>query len=292
MAILDEYLDHLNEQGALIGKAVPFIKKTAMPFVGKNIGSGVTWALGLAAATTAIKVINASLSKATRNCGSRFFKKHTPGFKICVARERIKALQQQLGVYNNLLTKCGQHKNPDLCKQKYEIQIEKCKNKILINQEKIKQILGEQQNISEISGAMIGTAVKGVGKLAAAAASLAIMMSVDKAIFLLNRTVQASFSKTARKCGIYKDNNERNICISKTKLNILNMKLSKLKGISNDCNKERNVLKCKEKVNKHILKTQRDIQILKDSLTAYKNELEIENREKQLKIAMKRQETK
>jgi len=276
MSILNEYLNYLNEQ-TILAKAGSFIAK--------NAAISAKWAAGTAAALIGLKVANTAFSSATRKCGGRIIQKHSPGFKICVARERIKALQQKINIYQTILSKCNTNSNPEICKQKYMIDIDKCKNRIKINQNKIQQLLGEQLDLEEQAGAVIGAAAK-IGTIAA---GLAVMMISDKAIFLLNRTVAAGFSQASRKCGIYKDNVERNLCISKIKLTILTTKLSKLKGILGQCKKEKNPNKCNEKVNKHIKKTIRDIQILKDSIITYTNQAETEKREKEIKVAMKAQ---
>lgn len=281
--IVDNYLENLHEQAA-VAKAGAFLGKEIM---GAAAG-GINWAAGTAAALLVLKTANATFSKATRVCGSRILNKHSPGFKICVARERIKALQQKINVYTNLLSKCNKDKNPTVCKQKYTIEITKAKNRILVNQNKIKQLLEENQQIKE-QGALLAKGGQLALKGGTIALGLATMMTVDKSIFLLNRTIAASFSKASRQCGIYKDNTERKLCIAKVQLAISITKLNKLKGILAQCNKEKNVNKCKNKVNKHIEKTSRNIQILKDSITSYKNQWETEKREERLKAEMKKQ---
>ena len=112
---------------------------------------------------------------------------------------------------------------------------------------------------------------------------------VDKAIFLMNRTFSAALKEEVRKCGIYDQGPKRNLCISKSKLNILTKKLQKLKSLNLKYNQEKNSEKCRQKMNKYIEKTSRQIEIEKDSIISYKNELERIDREERLKRAMNEQ---
>lgn len=278
MQLLENYLNYLNQEQ---------ISAKAGKFIGKNIASGAvlgaTWGLLYIPATIlAWKTANALFSKATRKCGG--IRKSTPGFKVCVARERIKALNQKIVVAKRILSGCHGAKNPDICKQKWTLEIEKAKNRININQSKINEILGEQTNLQEILPA--------IPIVAGAAISLAAGMVVDKLLFFVNRSVQAMFSQAVRKCGVYKENSQRNLCISKMKYAALSQKLTKLSTISTKCKQDKNPEKCMMKVNKHLEKTRRDLQIQKDNITAYTKEVEIEKREAQLKDAMKTQKAK
>jgi hypothetical protein len=261
MTVLENYLDYLHNEQVMTNLAT-------------SAASGVAWGvLWMPAAMASWKAANVMLSKATRKCGG--LKKNTPGFKVCVAREKIKALNQKLNVAKKMLAGCSTAKNPDICKEKFSIEIEKAKNRIEINQNKIREILGEQQNLDE-QGAIIGLA-----------AAIAVGMVVDKAIFVINRSVQAMFSQATRKCGVYKNGPERELCMSKIKVQILSTKLRKLNGLVVKCNQDKNPLKCKDKLDKHIQKTIRDLQIQKDNVTAYSKEVETEKREEQLRAQMK-----
>jgi len=263
MTLLENYLNYLqNEQSQVIGQ------------LATGAASGVVWGvLWMPAAFASWKAANVMFSKAARKCGG--FKKSTPGFKVCVAREKIKALNQKLVIAKKMLAGCSTAKKPDICKEKFSIEIEKAKNRIEINQNKIKEILGEQQNIDE-QGAIIGLA-----------AAIAVGMVVDKAIFTINRSVQAMFSQAVRKCGVYKGGPERELCMSKIKVQILSTKLRKLNGLVVKCNQDKNPLKCKDKLDNHIQKTIRDLQIQKDNVLAYSKEVETEKREEQLRAQMK-----
>jgi hypothetical protein len=262
MTLLENYLNYLqNEQ---------IIKNLAT-----TSASGVAWGvLWMPAALASWKAANVMFSQATRKCGG--LKKSSPGFKVCVAREKIKALTQKIAVAKKMLAGCNTAKSPDICKEKFSIEIEKAQNRIEINQNKIKETLGEQQSLEEQAA-----------QLATLAVGIAVSMVVDKAIFAINRSVQATFSQAVRKCGVYKSGPERDLCMSKIKVQVLSAKLGKLNGLVAKCNQDKNPIKCKAKLDNHLQKTIRDLQIQKDNVTAYTKELETEKREEQLKAQMK-----
>jgi len=282
MKLLESYLTYLNEQSS-ISKVGSWAGKHATS--GAKV-SGMWGIFYIPATILAWKAANTMFSQAVRKCGG--IKKSTPGFKVCVAKERIKALEQKIVVAKKILSGCNKSKNPEICKEKFEVEIEKAKNRILINQNKIKEVLGEQQNLQEIVPLLVGAA----GTVGGVAVAIAAGMLVDKAIFATNRSVQALFNQAVRKCGVYKEGPERELCISKFKLVALTKKLSELNGLTTKCNKDKNPEKCKEKVKKHIEKTIRDIQIQKDNIIAYKKEIETKKREEQLRAAMKAQSSK
>lgn len=288
MKIINDYLSYLNEEG-IISKGASWVGKE----ISSNTRSMFYFTIGIAAITTYIKSLNALFSKATQKCGGRIIKKHTPGFKICVAKERIKILQQQIEQYKKILLKCNLHKNPELCKQKYTLQIEKLKNRIEVNQNTIKSLTGVEENYNiQHEIAPLALAGSAAGFVASTAIGIAIGMAIDKAVRIAGRTAQASFDEATRKCGIYKESNaERNICVSKFKLIALTKKLATLNSLLGKCSKEKKDKqeKCREKVMKHIEKTNRDIQILKDDIIVYTKELENEKREEQIRAMMKAQ---
>lgn len=270
--LIDNYLSHLNEG---IGS-----------FVASNVSGavqqGAMWGLFYIPATIlAWKSANALFSGAVRKCGG--IRANTPGFQVCVAKERIKALNKKIEISKKILSGCHTAKDPQLCKQKFQGEIEKAKNRIEANKAKIEDNIG-QGSVNEQLAAKI---MAGAGMVGGTAIMLATGMVVDKAIFIVNRTAQAMFSRDVRKCGIYKDNNDRKICMAKIKLTSLNKKLNDLKNLSGKCNGSSSQAKCLEKINKHIEKTNRDIQIEKDNIISFQKEIDTEKREEQLRDAMK-----
>jgi hypothetical protein len=264
MIILEKYLKYLqiDEQSAL------------MRSLSRGAATGLAWGILWVPATIASwKLANFMFNNAARKCGG--LKKNDPGFKVCVARERIKALNQKIIIAKKVLGGCHTAKNPNICKEKFTLEIEKAKNRIEINENKIRDILGEHQNLDE------NVAIAGL------AASIAVGMIVDKAVFAINRSIQAMFSQAVRTCGVYKSGSERELCISKIKVEILTRKLNQLNTLLGKCNSDKNPIKCKEKISKHLQKTERDLQIQKDNVTAYTKEVEIQKREAQFKAQMK-----
>jgi hypothetical protein len=276
MHILDEYLEYLNDP------TKKNINEGGFDFKG-NISAGWNqgwwWGLFYIPATIlAWKAASTLFSKATRKCGG--MRSSTPGFKVCVSRERIKALKQKVALCDKLLSGCHGAKDPELCKEKWGIQKEKALNRIEIEQGKISTILGgvteQQEHLQEFIGTVGGLAVMiGTG------------MIVDKLLFFMQRTAQGMFRKAVRQCGTYEDSPKRNLCMAKAKLAIEDSKARKLMDIVIKCNQEKDPIKCKEKLQKHIEKANREIQIAKDNIASYKNEIIIANREKQFKELLK-----
>jgi len=110
-----------------------------------------------------------------------------------------------------ILASCNKSKNPEICKQKWQLEIEKCNNRIEINKNRIQDILGESRNVQEVLPALVIGAYK-LGLF------MVLGVAVDKAIFLANRSALALFSQASKKCGIYKQGTERELCVSKIKL--------------------------------------------------------------------------
>lgn len=280
MVLLEEYLKYLHEQDTT---AYGKFKNT---FVGKNLHTGVTSSFWFGLAVTPAVILawrsaGFAFSKSIRKCGG-VLASRKPGFKVCVSKEKIKALQQKMVIAKGLISKCSSSKNPDACKQKFELEVEKCKNRIQIEENKIKQVLGEQVL------AKIGA---GATKVAAGAAGFGIMigagMVADKAMNLTLRTAQALYSSASRKCGVYKkEGPERNLCISKIKLDSLNKQLGTYNRWLTTCGKHKNPEECKQKISNKIAKVTRNIQIQNDNIKAYQNELNIAKREEEFKRSM------
>ncbi len=275
MINLDDYLNYLNE--GIIDVAAK-VAKPLGKIIATNTKQALVWAGALATATATLKSLKLALSGSARKCGAGILKKETPGVKICIAKEKIKILQQQQSTYRNLLSKCNSNKNPQLCKENCLVKIKKIENEIEINKSKIK----DYSNVNE-------QFVKNLASVGSLALGLAVYTIVDKAIFLMNRTFSAALKEEIRKCGIYEQGAKRNLCISKSKFNILTKKLQKLKSLNLKCNQEKNPEKCRQKMSKYIEKTNRQLEIEKDSITSYKNEIENQEREKRLKKAMNEQ---
>jgi len=91
-------------------------------------------------------------------------------------------------------------------------------------------------------------------------------MIVDKAIFVAWRSAAAMFSSAVRKCGAYKKGPEREICISRIKMNALKQKMSVLRRVKATCSKQKDPRSCNEKIDKELEKVTRDIQWHMDNI--------------------------
>jgi len=270
--LLENYLEFLNDQ-TVVAKVASFVGKNLAVGAKQSLfwGTVVTPAIWLAWRTT-----NLALSGVARKCGA--FGKNTPGRQVCIAKERIKILQQKLKIATQVKNSCGKGKNPELCRQKASLEIDKIKNKILKNQNKIKEVMGEnKQHLNET----LPVAVAGL------AISIFAGIMVDKALWTAWRSLQALFSSVVRKCGTFKKGPERELCISQQKLMIMNKKMMLLNKIMTSCPKQKDPIKCKEKITEKIKDLSRQIQIQKDNLITYKKEIEIKKREEEFKRAQK-----
>jgi len=261
--ILESYLDYLNEQGTL---------SAVKGFAKSSAKDSLLFTAGIAAATLAWKAAKTLMSQATRKCGGGF-KTSTPGFKLCVSRERIKAYQEMIVAAKKRESICKSE--DEMCKEKWNLESRKLNNRILAEKNKIKEILGEQVN-------PLLTAAKWTG-------AMVIGTFIDKGIFLANRTFQSAFSQALRKCGTYKDNTQHKLCMAQQKSFLLSKKLNSLNKLLLKCGQSKDSAKCEEKLQKNIDKTNRDLQIQKDNVVVYKNDIENEKREAELRAAMKMQ---
>lgn len=255
---IDSYLNYLNE-----GIINPGTITNTTKFLGQEIKGAVKFSLILTpAAWSTWRTLSGTLSKATRRCGT--FSRNTPGRQSCIARERIKIYEQKVRILKSSLGNC---KN-DECKQRLEIEIEKLNNKIFREQSKLREILGEIAILPFLGVMAIGSVI-------------------DKGIFLAWRSALALFSSASRKCGAYKNGPEREICISKIKLQALSQQQNIIFKLKASCNKSKNPQECFDKIEKKHGDMIRKIQMLKDNIVASKHELDIKRQEEQLKNSKK-----
>lgn len=270
--ILNQYLKYLNEKGGVITRYKPFIKTNLV----SGVKSGLLFGIVIVPSITAAwRSIHFMFSDAARKCGG-VLASRSPGFKICVSKEKIKALQKKNSILKNLLSQCSKSNNPTECKEKISIELQKCQNKINIQQNKIKENLAEVAIAAPIAKTAIG--------VSSFVISTAGMIAAEKALNLAFRRLAALFSEAIKRCqGYKKDGPERKLCISTAKLNILNKQLLICKNLMSNCNKMKNRETCKEKITDKIKKINREIEIQKNNVIAYRNEIRIEKREKELK---------
>lgn len=254
---LDIYLKYLNEgfSSTVIG--------SAKGIVGKELIGGAKFSLILTpAAWISWRILSGSLSKATRKCG--VFGKNIAGRRSCIARERIKIYEQKLKLIQSNISNC----KDDICKQKMEIEIKKLDNKIFREKSKLREILGEVAVVPFLTMLAIGSAI-------------------DKGIFFAWRSALALFSSASRKCGVYKEGPERDMCTSKIKLQALKNQINIINQLKSKCSLSKNPEECMQKVENKYSDISRKIQMYQDTIIASKNELETKRQEEQLKNASK-----
>lgn len=272
MPILDQYLNYLQEGAFNLGTELSTGTKL-----------GFRWALVyMPAMIIGWKLANALAKDSVRKCGA--LKPSTPGFKVCVARERIKSLKKKEQILNQAMANCSKVQNPEMCRQSIKVKLNQLQNRI-------------QNNNSQITDLLSGTTEEQVQyeafvpAIASLAIAIAAQDAVDKAVFLINRTGQGLFRESVRKCGVYKDNTERKLCMTKAKIPILQQKLDNLNRLTGKCNTTKDPGACANNLQKMIQKAQRDLQIEKDNITSFTNQVELEKREKELKERMKGERT-
>lgn len=283
--LLENYLDYIHtEKDVLFSKWIGNSKlgksKFASSALGKatvgTVGQSLNWGVFYIPATImAWKAAKLAFSSATRKCGG--IRANTPGFRVCVSKEKIKALEQRKTTSKKMLSGCGKASNPEICKEKFQLDIEKCNNRIEIEKNKIRETIGENKNLQQ----------EFVGAIAGIAGMLVVDTAVNKALEVSLRTVQSVFSSAVRKCGVYKQGPEREICISKIKLNALTKKLGIYNRMLANCNKQKNPEDCKAKISEKLEKVNREIEIQKNNIIGYTKEAETAKREAEFKEEQK-----
>ena len=260
-------------------KFVPQTTKSFGKFMGSQVGAGAVsslkWTVGVTIGLGAAwKAANFAFSQAYRKCG---FSKG-PGKKLCMARERIKILNQKATILNKVLSGCGKTKDPEMCKQQTQLEIDKIKNKIELNKNKLKEVNEIPTESFDINEQAV---------IAGVAASMVAMTAADFVTKKAWRTTLAIFSQASRKCGIYKTGPERESCMAKWKLVSLNKQLGILNQVGINCAKNKNPEECKMKNDEKIEKLKTQIQLQNDNMRLYAKEAETLRKEKEMKEAEK-----
>lgn len=256
--ILETYLAYIQEDSV---SEAPITGAAIKKMVKGDIRVSLVWSLGFLGLTAAWRAATAMFSSAHRKCGAF---RGGPGKQACIAREKLKALKQKQNILSRARIGCSKTKNPEDCAKSLQIENDKINNKILLYQKRLRDTVSEQVSLDEAAAEMAAKVAKGGAKLAGGLAGFArlmiIGMLVDKALFAAWRSAAALFSSAVRKCGTYREGPDREICMSKIKMNALKQKRSVLQRVSASCPKQKNPEACKEKVGKELEKVQRDIQ--------------------------------
>jgi hypothetical protein len=273
----------LDSAGNPIYKTTKSFGKFVQHNAVKGVRGSLVWGLLLTLGLTALwRGLNFAFSKAYRKCG---FEKG-PHKTVCMSRERIKILQQKIGVLNKAAAGCSKTKDPGLCKKQVRFEIQKINNRIKSNQNKIKSIMNPKQEalqaeenkeqLNEILPAIVGVA-----------AFTGAMFATDWALQKAWRTALAIVSTASRKCGVYKTGPVRNACMARYKLVSLEQQLRVLMQMKSKCSKTKDPKKCSEEIDGKIEKTKAQIQMQKDTIVIANREAEAQKREEQMKLAKK-----
>lgn len=259
--LLETYLEYIQEDNV---SEAPITMAKLGKMIKGDIRVSLIWSLGFLGLTAAWRAATAAFSSAHRKCGAF---RGGPGKQACIAREKIKALQQKRSILIRAKAGCSRTKDPQGCQKQMQVEIDKIDNKILLFQKRLQDVIGEQAYLEEKKKVNIATRGKNIlGGLAGFARLLVVGMVVDKALFAAWRSAAALFSSAVRKCGTYREGPDREICMSRIKLNALKQKQSVLQRIKASCPNQKNPEGCQEKVSKELEKTARDIQWHMDNI--------------------------
>ena len=276
---LNDYLSYLDEQLTELNvNSIIKLGKAGLSHVGSGVRTGGFWSLIIIPGVFAAwRGSNALISDAVRKCGT--FKKGA-GRDACVSREKIKGFQQQLNILNSSKGRCSTAPNPEICLQKLEIEVNKIKNRLDREKDKLKSGLGFTESVVVEQGFIAATTGMIIGGLL-----------IDKATFLAFRAAKAMYSTASRRCGAFAQGAQRDACMSKYKLTSLLQQKTLLEKMASKCNnkKDKQVLECKEKFSKKIEDIDRQIRAEKDTITAGANEERLKKQEEEFKRAQREQ---
>ena len=271
--VITNYLEHLNQESAYFGgmanRGAGFAK-AALSGSSQTVKSMLTpksfaiWTLGPPALFGAFRLAQRMTGAAPTKCGT--FTKG-PGREVCMARFKMNAEKQKLQVYTQLLASASSSgKATPQQLQSIKDNIEKSKSKVNHYTLQIKETLGEEEQIKE--SALVGFA-----------ASMIAGAIVSKAMFIAWRTSAAAFNSASRKCGVYSNGIDRDLCMNTIKLNALKQQFMILQKVLATCPKQKNPEKCNIDSRKRMEKLKGKIQLHQDNVTAYTNQ----KREQELK---------
>jgi len=284
--LLSDYLSYLNEQGvagrlarATATYARGAARRTAAYFSPRTVAkelapkavattakaaakASISWYLALVpGAWTAWRLAQAMFSQAARKCGVF---SAGPGRKLCILREKIRALEQQIRLLKAARTQCSSKAaNPEVCRSQLDAKIQELESKLLSlqMQKQSTEALPESTTVVDEGIAALGLFVL-------------FGLVVDKILFLAWRTLRAAFDKDLRRCGIYKDTDEHKLCVYTARLKFLRSKASFFMRLMRECPKQKDPDKCREKLRKKIQELQPQIQRQLDNISVVKRQIQ------------------
>jgi len=296
--LLESYLDYL-ESDPLNEKKAPGLFRQLRKITRHGIVGQAKVVAGFTAVALALKALQTAFSKARKTCGSVFAgDDQAPAKKICIDKEKIKLYQKQLGILNSKKSECEKEKDPQLCLSKMNQKINNTRINIQITKDDLDQHMQEVReqfeqklhnhgifNEDDISlqelkipkVTMTGAVVKGFEWFI-------LGVIVDKALFLSWRSAQGLFSAASRKCGTFKKGPEREICMSKVRLQALDKKLGILAQVVSNCSKSKDPEKCTSRIKDEIDKVRARMEMERNNITILNKRLKLEK----MQAAMKR----
>lgn len=219
----------------------------------------------------ALEVAKLATSKARRQCASY----HGPGKERCILNATIQVNQKKISDLRSLIPKCNESEYPETCKHKINISIRLAQMDIEDAKEKLEEYKRElereslevqQEILPIVAGAAIATGAKA---LASMGAGILIGAVVDKFLIGAWRSAQAIADEAVRKCGPFESGPKKDLCVSKLRLQSYQKKLQVLNKVIGTCPKQKDPVKCREKLTAEIEKLKEKIQIEEDNVTLY-----------------------
>jgi len=260
---VDSYLQYLNEARSKAAGGMGIggkLAKSGKAFKGEFKPKNVALQLLLIPAVFAAwRTAQSSFSKAARKCGVF---RTGQGRKLCIARERLKLTDQKIMILKKAMGACSQKtKDPAKCKQGIQLRI----NKELEKRDKYRRLV---KDFSGATNEAVESAVEPVEELLPFFFTILAGIIIDKAAFTVWRSAGAQFSDAVKLCGTYETGPKREICVARIKLSALQKKLSVIKRIK--CNEQKDPKKCKEKIKIEADKLNKKISQLKDDIKVNK----------------------
>ena len=268
MKIVESYLSYLNNDSLLNEQEEPttLLGKIKQSTVGGFKGQ-LQYAGAIMAAVVGFKALQAVFSKARRRCGLVFSsEEQAPAKKICVDKEKIKLYKSQLNLLNSKKTQCNREKNPVECQSKFEQKINSARINLQIAQEDYDEHMSEireQYLFNEISIPKVTLA----GAAATAFEWFVLGAIVEKTLFYSWRSAQALFSSASRRCGAFTKGNEREICMSRIRLQALSKKLAVINQIVAKCPEQKDPKACADRMSNEIEKIRSRMEMERNNIS-------------------------
>jgi hypothetical protein len=267
-----------------VKSATPFVKKYMPYATAKSFG---LWTIGPPALFMAWRAGQVLFGLAPRKCGVFTMGAGSPGRDICIARFRIQGLTKQLQSLKQLLSIARTKGSTKEQIQSLEQKIASTESKLAHYNMKIKQTLGKQaaqsqkqyQNTQQMASReqkeeVVQEIIPFILPVIGTAFSIFVGVAIDAVTFRMWRTLKAAFDQATRRCGIYKRDEEHDLCISKVRLAISQKQMVILQKAMTQCPHNRNPVKCKQKLDEEIIKLREKIQLYSDNIVGLQNQIQ------------------